>query len=46
MDAEAIVNGVPVTATVQYTRIWHKRPGGWRVVAGHMSTVPPHSPPA
>ncbi len=40
MNAEAIMNGVPVTATLRYTRIWHKRTEGWRLVAGHMSTVP------
>jgi ketosteroid isomerase-like protein len=46
MDAEAIVNGTPITATLRYTRIWHKRPGGWRLVAGHMSIVPPPTPSA
>jgi ketosteroid isomerase-like protein len=40
MNAEAVMDGVPVTATLRYTRIWHKRAGGWRLVAGHMSTVP------
>ncbi len=40
MNAEALMNDVPVTATLRYTRIWHKRPDGWRLVAGHMSTVP------
>jgi ketosteroid isomerase-like protein len=40
MKAEAVMDGVPVTATLRYTRIWHKRPDGWRLVAGHMSTVP------
>jgi ketosteroid isomerase-like protein len=40
MNAEAVMDGVPVTATLRYTRIWHKRPDGWRLVAGHMSTVP------
>src|SRR5882724_11310882 len=39
MNAEAVMDGVPVTATLRYTRIWHKRPNGWRLVAGHMSTV-------
>jgi ketosteroid isomerase-like protein len=39
MDAEAIINDVPVTAMLRYTRIWHKRADGWRLVAGHMSTV-------
>jgi ketosteroid isomerase-like protein len=40
MNAEAVMDAVPVTATLRYTRIWHKRPDGWRLVAGHMSTVP------
>lgn len=39
MNAEAIMNGVPVAAALRYTRIWHKRTDGWRLVAGHMSTV-------
>jgi len=33
-------DGVPVAETLRYTRIWHKRADGWRLVAGHMSTVP------
>ena len=40
MDAEAVMDGVPVTAILRYTRVWHKRPEGWRLVAGHMSVVP------
>ena len=40
MDAEAVMDGVPVTAVLRYTRVWHKRPEGWRLVAGHMSVVP------
>jgi hypothetical protein len=44
MNAEAFVNHVPVAATLRYTRVWHKRPAGWRLVAGHMSTVPPLQP--
>uniref|UniRef100_Q01ZQ8 DUF4440 domain-containing protein n=1 Tax=Solibacter usitatus (strain Ellin6076) TaxID=234267 RepID=Q01ZQ8_SOLUE len=40
MDAEAVMDGAPVTATLRYTRVWHKRSDGWRLVAGHMSTVP------
>jgi ketosteroid isomerase-like protein len=39
MNAEAVMDGVPVTATLRYTRVWHKRPDGWRLVAGHMSAV-------
>lgn len=40
MDASAIVDGAPVSGILRYTRIWHKRPEGWRIVAGHMSSVP------
>jgi hypothetical protein len=40
MDAEAVMDGVPVAAILRYTRVWHKRPEGWRLVAGHMSVVP------
>jgi ketosteroid isomerase-like protein len=40
MNAEAFMDGVPVAATLRYTRVWHKRPEGWRLVAGHMSIVP------
>jgi ketosteroid isomerase-like protein len=40
MDAAAVVNGAPTAGMLRYTRVWHKRPDGWRVVAGHMSSVP------
>ena len=40
MEASAIIDGAPVNGTLRYTRVWHKRPEGWRLVAGHMSTVP------
>ena len=40
MAAEAIMDGAPVTATLRYTGISHKRTDAWRLVAGHMSTVP------
>jgi ketosteroid isomerase-like protein len=40
MNAAAVMDGVPVAATLRYTRVWHQRPEGWRLVAGHMSTVP------
>ena len=39
MDAEAIVAGETNVSTLRYTRIWHERSGGWKVVAGHMSAV-------
>jgi ketosteroid isomerase-like protein len=40
INAGAIIDGISVTANMRYTRIWHKRQDGWRLVAGHMSTVP------
>jgi ketosteroid isomerase-like protein len=40
MNAEAVINGAPVASVLRYTRVWHKRADGWRVIAGHMSVVP------
>jgi hypothetical protein len=40
MDAEATIDGILVRSYLRYTRVWCKRPQGWRVVAGHMSAVP------
>ena len=40
MEAEATFDGVPARDALRYTRVWHERPDGWRVVAGHMSLVP------
>jgi ketosteroid isomerase-like protein len=40
MDASAVLDGVEMTANLRYTRVWHKRSDGWRIVAGHMSLVP------
>ena len=37
MDAAAVLAGAPMEAVLRYTRVWHKRDGGWRLVAGHMS---------
>jgi len=39
MDAEALIAGVANAATLRYTRVWHQRSDGWKVVAGHMSAV-------
>jgi ketosteroid isomerase-like protein len=41
MDAEATVAGLPNAAKLRYTRIWCQRSDGWKVVAGHMSSVEP-----
>ncbi len=40
MNADAILDGAPIAATMRYTRIWQRRPEGWRLVAGPMSIVP------
>jgi hypothetical protein len=39
MEAAAVIDGAEVAGPLRYTRVWHERAGGWRVVAGHMSTV-------
>ena len=41
MNSAAVIDGAEVTAMLRYTRAWHRRPDGWRIVAGHMSTVSP-----
>ena len=40
MDSAAILDESPIEAILRYTRVWHRKSGEWRVVAGHMSTVP------
>lgn len=39
MNAAASFDGVESAGPLRYTRIWCKRPGGYRVIAGHMSVV-------
>jgi hypothetical protein len=39
METAARIDGAEVSGPLRYTRVWCERPGGWRVVAGHMSTV-------
>jgi ketosteroid isomerase-like protein len=29
----------PIDGSYRYTRVWTKRPDGWRIVAGHVSAV-------
>ncbi len=41
MDAAAHVDGTAAAGPLRYTRIWARRPDGWRIVAGHMSVVQP-----
>jgi ketosteroid isomerase-like protein len=39
MDHEGTWDGVPVGGLLRYTRVWCKRPDGWRVLAGHVSAL-------
>jgi hypothetical protein len=39
MEAAATGDRAEVSGPLRYTRVWCQRPGGWRVVAGHMSAV-------
>src|SRR5438270_8703041 len=41
METAAVFDGIALTKTLRYTRVWYERPEGWRLVAGHMSEVPP-----
>ena len=40
MEIEGTWDGAPVGGALRYTRAWCERADGWRVVAGHMSTIP------
>ncbi|HTE48171.1 MAG TPA: nuclear transport factor 2 family protein [Gemmatimonadaceae bacterium] len=39
MDVTGTWDGSPANGALRYTRVWCKRPDGWRLVAGHMSAV-------
>lgn len=39
MHTTAIVDGVDVEETFRYTRVWHHRADGWKIVAGQMTIV-------
>jgi ribosomal protein S18 acetylase RimI-like enzyme len=41
MDMEGTFGGTPFGGPVRYTRVWRAGPDGWRIVAGHVSPVPP-----
>ena len=41
MDAAAVFDGTVMNNILRYTRVWQKQSGEWRVVAGHLSIVPP-----
>jgi ketosteroid isomerase-like protein len=39
MEMAGTFRGAPFAGPFRYTRVWRERPGGWRVVAGHVSAV-------
>jgi ketosteroid isomerase-like protein len=39
MEMAGEFRGAPFAGPFRYTRVWCERPGGWRVVAGHVSAV-------
>jgi ketosteroid isomerase-like protein len=39
MEMAGSFKGAPLGGSYRYTRIWCKRPEGWRIVAGHVSAV-------
>jgi ketosteroid isomerase-like protein len=39
MDMAGSFQGAPFEGPFRYTRVWHERPDGWRIVAGHVSSV-------
>lgn len=39
MEMSGTFRDVPFAGPFRYTRVWCARPGGWRIVAGHVSAV-------
>jgi ketosteroid isomerase-like protein len=39
MEMAGTFKGTPFAGPFRYTRVWREGPGGWRVVAGHVSAV-------
>jgi ketosteroid isomerase-like protein len=39
MHTAAIVDGVAVEQIFRYTRVWHRRADGWKIVSGSMVVV-------
>ncbi|HKG91502.1 MAG TPA: nuclear transport factor 2 family protein [Gemmatimonadaceae bacterium] len=39
MEMAGTFFGDPFGGSFRYTRVWRRRPDGWRVVAGHVSAV-------
>lgn len=40
MEMAGSFRGTPFAGPYRYTRVWCRRPDGWRIVAGHVSAVP------
>ncbi len=39
MEMEGSFRDAPIAGPFRYTRVWYRRPDGWRIVAGHVSAV-------
>lgn len=39
MEMAGSFKDTPIAGPYRYTRVWCKRPEGWRIVAGHVSAV-------
>ena len=39
MEMTVVFRGEPFAGPYRYTRVWCRRPDGWRVVAGHVGAV-------
>lgn len=38
-DAAGRMGGVPFTASLRFSRIWRREPGGWRVASAHATPI-------
>ena len=45
MEMAGTFQGTPFGGPHRYTRVWCRRPDGWRIVAGHVSAVASAVPP-
>jgi ketosteroid isomerase-like protein len=39
MEMSGTFEGQPFAGPFRYTRVWCAKPGGWRIVAGHVSAI-------
>jgi ketosteroid isomerase-like protein len=39
MEMSGTFEGQPFAGPFRYTRVWCARPGGWRIVSGHVSAI-------